>query len=63
MTSLTEEDFIEMVGQKPVHDDLERVNCDEVGKSGHHQCGWCPRHNEPRFICGCLKWLRGSTEI
>jgi len=57
----TEQDFIDAVGSEPERDDLERASCVEAGKAGHHQCGWCLRHDEPRFVCGCLKWLRGST--
>jgi len=44
--------FLKAVGVPPTKDDLERVNCPEIGEPGHHWCGWCYRHNRPRFLCG-----------
>lgn len=48
------ETFKLKVGGPPGDDDLERVNCKDTGKFGHLLCGWCPLHDLPRFICGCL---------
>lgn len=39
---------------RPEQDDLDRVNCGQIGEPGHQQCGVCPKHDRPRFICGCL---------
>jgi len=50
--------FERAVGRPPVDDDLDRVTCDKAGEAGHHACGWCPTHDQPRFICGCLRWNR-----
>lgn len=46
------ETFEAKVGRAPVMDDLERVNCEQVGEIGHWYCGWCERCDKPRFICG-----------
>jgi hypothetical protein len=51
---ITKEIFSRRFGREPVHDDLERVNCNRVGELGHWQCGVCPDHDKPRFECGCL---------
>jgi len=51
---MSEEEFEAAFGRKPINDDLHRVNCDQAGKVGHWQCGFCPIHNRPRFMCGCL---------
>jgi hypothetical protein len=51
---ITREIFIEKTGTEPKDDDLERCNCDLVGEIGHSQCGWCNKHDKPRFLCGCL---------
>jgi len=53
--------FTQKVGREPVLDDLERVNCPRVGKPGHYQCGWCPQHDQPRFVCGCLASETGAA--
>lgn len=53
--SYTQESFKEAFGTNPINDDLERVNCQEAGAVGHFQCGVCPDHNKPRFMCGCMK--------
>lgn len=45
--------FKEQVGREPVDDELERCNCQEVGRVGHQLCGWCMDHKIPRFVCGC----------
>jgi len=47
-------EFEKKTGYKPENDDLDRVNCEDVGKIGHQQCGWCEKHDKPRFECGCL---------
>lgn len=51
---LTPEKFKEKMGYLPVDDDLERVNCSKVGRTGHQMCGWCFQCDKPRFICGHL---------
>ena len=63
MTFVTEEQFKIAVGCEPEDDDMERVNCPNAGDALHTMCGWCERHNLPRFCCGCTydkqadKWL------
>jgi len=52
---ITAEKFKEATGFEPENDDLERCNCTEAGKLGHHYCGWCDEHNKPVFMCGCVK--------
>ncbi len=47
------EEFERMTGHAPTNDDLDRVNCQEVGTVGHSQCGVCDSHGKPRFECGC----------
>ena len=49
---LTAKEFEEKVGRAPEQDDLDRVNCKEVGRVGHLHCGWCKECDKPRFICG-----------
>lgn len=36
-------EFEKKTGYKPENDDLDRVNCEDVGKIGHQQCGWCEK--------------------
>ena len=50
---MTAEEYLAKVGIEPIQDDLERVNCEDVGKMGHDSCGWCCHHDQPRFMCGC----------
>lgn len=50
---INEEYFEKRVGSPPIQDDMVRVNCACVGESGHLQCGWCKKHDKPRFVCGC----------
>ena len=50
----TDTDFKHMTGRDSSYGDLERVNCDKAGDTGHRQCGVCPEHDKPRFVCGCL---------
>jgi len=57
VAEITAEVFEEKVGSPPHQDDLERSNCSLAGNSGHHQCGWCEKHDKPRFLCGCLVGL------
>lgn len=52
--NITEEQYEKHYGHPPTDDDLERVNCKTVGRVLHSQCGWCDKHNAPRFACGCL---------
>jgi len=51
-------EFEQTTGRKPEQDDLERVNCDQVGEIGHLSCGWCSSHDGPMFECGCGILLR-----
>jgi len=46
-------EFLWLTGFAPENDDLERVNCEKAGEMGHHNCGLCPDHVKPRFVCGC----------
>lgn len=48
---ITKEKFIERVGREPISDDLERCNCQDVGKVGHHLCGWSEEFDLPMFMC------------
>jgi hypothetical protein len=48
---ITAEDFFDATGRDPEQDDLERCNCNKAGTVGHRQCGWCPKHDKPRFEC------------
>ena len=50
---MSEEEFEKKFGRLPVHDELERVNCDKAGLFGHESCGWCKEHDSPRSWCGC----------
>lgn len=54
METITREKFIKATGEEPEKDDLERCNCPKAGEIGHLSCGWCPVHDKPRLICGCL---------
>lgn len=54
MVEITAEQFRQMTGHDPEQDDLERVNCPQVGQPRHSQCGVCPTHEKPRIYCGCL---------
>jgi len=51
---MTAEEFKDRFGREPEDDDLDRVNCKEVGTLGHWFCGVCETHNKPRFECGCM---------
>lgn len=50
----TSAQYREMTGHDPEQDDLERLNCEQAGKAGHSQCGYCPEHHKPRFLCMCM---------
>jgi hypothetical protein len=52
MKAITSKEYLQHTGIMPRHDDLERCNCLQVGRSGHEQCGWCDEHELPRFMCG-----------
>jgi len=56
---ITAQEFENKTGRVPQDDDLDRVNCDKAGTPGHRQCGWCPVHDAPRFMCSC----RSGAEI
>lgn len=58
---MTAEEFEQRTGQAPRQDDLERVNCNTAGEVGHYLCGWCAKHDKPRFICGCLVMVTGGA--
>lgn len=51
----TAEQFEEIVGFAPIDDDLERLNCHKAGYIFHMACGYCEKHNKPRFVCGCIQ--------
>lgn len=51
---ITASQFKQMTGYEPENDDLERANCTHEGLIGHGCCGICPKHNQPRFHCGCF---------
>lgn len=59
---VTAEQFEEILGYPPQHDDLERCNCDNAGQVGHLMCGWCDLCNKPRFICGHLVPYRSQIK-
>lgn len=44
-----------ITGDKPIQDDLERVNCPNAGEIGHSNCGWCFKCNTPAFSCTCTR--------
>jgi len=50
---ITVQEFEQYVGYAPENDDMERVNCPSAGEFGHLQCGWCGKHQLPKFMCGC----------
>lgn len=58
--TVTASEYEAAVGNAPVDDDLERVNCKNAGEMGHDYCGWCPKCNKPRFICGHVHRLYTS---
>lgn len=45
--------FEMLTGRAPDQDDLDRVNCSEVGQPGHGLCGICETHDLPRLHCWC----------
>ena len=51
---ITADKFEEKLGYPPKNDDLDRINCPYIGELAHMSCGWCLKHDKPRFICGCL---------
>ena len=48
---MTVDEFKEATGREPQADDLDRVNCPQVGQAGHISCGWCLICNAPAFQC------------
>lgn len=48
--NLSEKEWTEIVGRKPIEDDLERTNCPKVGMLGHESCGWNACKNRPIFM-------------
>lgn len=59
---MTYVEFVKVVGRPPEDDDLQRVNCEVAGTTGHWQCGWCWTHNKPRFECACFLNDRGTSK-
>lgn len=51
-TIITSEMFKHYTKRDPEQDDLERVNCKQVGQPGHYCCGWCHHCKCPVFECG-----------
>lgn len=43
--------YIELTGHPPELDDMERVNCPNVGEPGHMACGLCPTCEKPAWTC------------
>ena len=60
---ISQEKFIRSVGRIPEDDDMERVNCFKKGEPGHYFCGWCSKHDKPRFICGCCWPFKGDAKF
>jgi len=46
-------EFKRILGREPEQDDLDRVNCQLAGQTGHSDCGWCKTCNHPNFECLC----------
>jgi hypothetical protein len=61
--SITVEEFEKRFGRKPMHDDLDRVNCSNVGSVGHWFCGVCRVHKKPRFECGCPEKMPQGAKL
>ncbi len=55
--------FYASTGRQPVHDDLQRCNCELAGNASHVFCGWCSTHGRPRFECGCMAKSSWDTPI
>ena len=51
---MDEKEYKDKVGHSPENDELERVNCQLHGAPGHYFCGWCEKHDKPRYECGCM---------
>lgn len=51
---MTAEEFTQKMGRQPEADDLDRVNCTQIGHVGHLACGWCDFCDAPAFQC--LRW-------
>lgn len=52
----TIQEFYDMTGRMPTDDDLERLNCTGQGEAGHKSCGYCKKHKQPMFMCGCTHY-------
>ena len=59
----TGQEFEKRTTYKPEQDDLERANCEQAGTIGHWSCGWCVKHDKPRFMCGCLLKYQESNAL
>lgn len=58
LREMSPEEFRQLNGYDPVNDDLDRVNCELVGKPGHVQCGVC-KHGAAVFL-GCDECTDGG---
>jgi hypothetical protein len=48
--NMSEQDYLNAVGEMPIDDDLERVNCPLINQIGHYHCGWNSCKNKPMFM-------------
>jgi len=51
----TEAGFLFKFGRMPEPGALDRLNCHQEGSFGHWNCGFCEKHDKPRFMCLCLE--------
>lgn len=58
---ITKKKFFEATGYLPEQDDLERSNCKKAGETVHLCCGWCEKHDKPRFMCGCMAPYKSTS--
>lgn len=60
---MNREEFYNRMLYYPQQDDLERVNCPEAGDQGHRWCGWCNKHNRPKYHCAskCLPKIKEES--
>ena len=48
---ITAEEFLQVTGNEPSDDDIDRCNCDEIGEVGHQSCGWNEEEQLPNWMC------------
>lgn len=60
---MTSREFNRITGYAPELDDMERVNCQDAGTTGHQQCGVC-EHGYPKFLhCKiCAAYMEGLVD-